>query len=410
MSGTVSYLGNKLTTGTGAGINLDAWGKQKVVEDYSLLHSLFTYSVPVANYRELFNSVERTSFVNATSVNGKLNIVAGATLNDETQLKSFKHPRYEPNRGHIYSVSAFLPSPTAAGQRDFGLFTTESGLFFRLKSDGKLYGVRRTTTSGGGTVDAEEEITIPFPFDFEKGNTYDIQFQWRGVGNVKFYVGDAATGLSTLVHEMKLLNTLTELSVFNPALPIGFACKNLGDNVVFECGCVDVSSEGGKNYDGTYGSISTSTNSGSVAITGFNAPVIAVHSKEIFLGHVNTRDILNLSLTAYSDQKSVVRVWITRDSTAITLGTQSYIDYRDGNLEYVEYDPGAGTPMTFDKTKAELQFNSRIAQDIPFPTDAVFNKAASLNITPGDYIIFTIHRESGTAANVGLTYEFSEEI
>ena len=403
-----------LSKGLGSGISLDAWGRQKVIEDYSLLHSIFTYDIPKASFKELFNGSELIgSFNNASSVNGKLHLEAGATLDDDTVLRSFRNPRYEPNRGHIYSISAFMPSPTALGVREFGIFTEESGVFFRLKSDGDLYAVYRTTLSGTGLVETEEKITIPFDLDLAMGNIFDIQFQWRGVGNISFYIGNPTTGVSELVYTFRNLNKSAELTMFNPALPISFRCENLGDNVVFECGCVDVSTEGGKNYDGTYGSLTMDTDSGSVDIPGpseFNTAILAMHSKNTLNGLINTRDVLNLGLTAYADQRCVVGVWITRDSTAVDIGTQTWTDYRDANLEYVVRDSAAGTPMSLDITKAEKQFSSRVNIDEPFPSDAVFSKAATLNITPGDYIVFTMHRENGGTANVGVTYEFSEEV
>lgn len=401
---------NDLSLGLGRGVNLDAWGRQKAITDFSLLHGMFTFNVARAVWKEIRNGVEDiTSYVNATSLNGKLHLVSGATLNDDTILRTYRNPRYEPNRGHLYSVSLFLPSPTAAGERNFGMFTEESGVFFRLKSDGNLYGVVRTTVNTV-TTDTETLIPLPFEIDLEKGNIFDIQMQWRGVGAISFYVGNPNTQTSQRVLTLPFLGSLDELSLFNPALPISYQCINNGAEVTMESGCVDVTTEGGSNYDGTYGAIATSSNSGSVAVTGYNALVLAVHSKETYLGRVNTRDVLNLALNAYADQRAVVRVWITRDGTAITLGTQTYVDYRDGNLEYVEYDPAAGTPASFDTTKAELQFSVRVNMDETFTSDAVFSKAASLNITPGDYLIFTIHRENGLSANVGITYEFSEEI
>lgn len=396
-----------LRSGLGSGVNLDAWGRQKAVTDYSLLHGNFTFNVPRGVWKEIRNGTEDiTGYTNATTVDGKLNLVAGATLNDETVLRTFRHPRYEPNRGHLYSVSLFLPSPTASGERNFGLFTEESGIFFRLKSDGSLYAVRRTTIATV-TSEVEEEITIPFTIDLAKGNIFDIQFQWRGVGGIFFYIGDPNTQTQKLVHTMDLLGTLDNLSVYNPALPIAYECINQGDNVVIESGCVDVTTEGGQNYDGTYGSIATSSNSGSVAISGFNQVVLAIHSKETYLGLVNTRDVLNLALNAYADQRCVVRVWTTRDSTALTLGTATWSDYRDGNLEFIER---VGTDPVLNTVAADLQFSVRVNQDETIITDAVFSKAASLVVTPGDYLVFTVHRETGGNANAGVTYEFSEEI
>jgi hypothetical protein len=413
MSGTVTYRGAGLSGGVGSGINLDAWGHQKVVHDYSLVHGMFTFEVPSAVWKESRNGIEDiTGFTNATSVDGKLNLVAGATLGDLTVLDTFRHPRYEPNRGHTYSASVFLPDPTADGVRDFGMFTGESGVFFRLKSDGNLYACRTTTTSGAGTVTFDDEpITIPFPIDLEKGNIYDIQMQWRGVGNIKFFIGNPATGLLEEVYSMDLLGNLEQLSVYNPAMPIAFRCENLGDNVAIESGCVDVSTEGGSNYDGTYGSLGTSTDSGSIAVSGIDTPVLVVHSKSSFSGRINTRDILNLTAIGYADQRCVFRIWLTRDGTAITLNDQAWTDFRDANIEYIEYNtPIVATPVSFDKTKAIQQFSARVNLDDSYTSDAVFDKAAALVLTPGDYLIFTMQRENAGNANVGVTYEFSEEI
>ena len=88
---------------------LDAWGRQKMYQDNSLLHGMFTTSVPVATWKEKFNGTEQSPTI-ATSVDGKLVIKAGATLNDVTILDTYRNPRYEPNRGHLYSSAMIIPS------------------------------------------------------------------------------------------------------------------------------------------------------------------------------------------------------------------------------------------------------------------------------------------------------------
>ena len=390
-------------------LTTDASGLPKVAQSFSLLHSVFTYGIPKGVWKESLNGSELTAFTKATAVDGKLELSSGASLNDIVNLATFRHPRYESNRGHLYSVSTFLPNHTAAGIRDFGLFTAESGVFFRLKADG-LYACRRTTVATV-TTDIEERVSqLPSGLDLSKGNIYDIQLQWRGVGNVLFFVGDPTAGVPKLVHAMRLLASDTQLSIFNPALPLAFECTNLGAEVKINTGCVDLSSEGGKGYAGTYGTIATSTDAGSIAVAGFNPLVYAVKSLSSIGGLVNTRDTLNLGAYAYSDQRSLLRIWQTRDLTAISEGSQSWVPYRDGHLEFIEFDPGAGTPATFDPAKASLAYSSRVNIDSTLNINAVFSKAASVILPPGDMLVFTIHRETGGAANVGLTHEFSEEI
>jgi len=382
--------------------NTDAWFRDKTVIDDSIYHGMFTYNVPADNWYEMIDDVEQNTFVSATSVDGKLHLESGA-INEKRQLRSYRNPRYEPNRGHLYSVSVILPVKNAAGERTFGVFTKEAGVGFRLRS-GSLYAIRRTTVQGV-TADTEELISLPSHVNLEAGNVFDTQFQWRGVGSYFFYIN------LNLVHTMDLLGTLTELSVFNPALPCAFEVINLGDSVSLQVGCVDVTAEGGKDNGKTYGAIGTSTQSGSIAVANFNTPVLVVKNKKNIGTLLNTRDILSLLATAYSDQRSVMRVWVTRDETAITMNDQSWSDFRDGHIEYVEYDnPNVTNPITFDTTKANLVFTSRVDQDQSYATSALFEGRTDIYQTPGDMFIFTIHRETGGSANVGMSYEFAEAI
>jgi len=238
-----------LSTRTGGPLSLDAWTRPKSVIDRSLIHGMFTLAIPRETWRETVNGVEvaeTAALVNSSSVFGLAEIYAGPTLNDETVLDTFRSPRYEPNRGHLYSSSIILPNPTALGVRDFGMFTEENGVFFRLKSDGFLYACRRTTN--GVTSVVEEKINpvllAMHGIDISKGNIYDIQMQWRGVGSIGYFMGSVKNGYSVEVHKMRLLGTLTGLSVSNPSLPIAYHATNLGDNVLIQSGCADITSEG----------------------------------------------------------------------------------------------------------------------------------------------------------------------
>ena len=384
------------------GLNSDAWGRLKTVQDKSILHGMFTNSIPNSMWKEVYNGVEQVPTI-ATSVNGNLSMKSGATLNDVNILDSFRNPRYEPNRGHLYSTSCILPSKTALGVREWGIFTELAGCFFRLKQDGLLYAVIRTTRNSVTTDD--EKLIDTTGIDLEKGNIYDIQFQWRGVGSYFFYIN------LNLVYSFDYLGTLTELSMFNPALPIAFRCENLGNNVEIKVGCVDVTSEGGSINGKTYGSVSMDNQVGQTAITGFNVPVIAIRSKKTVNSKRNTRDTIALLLSAYADQRAFLRIWATRDNTAITVNNQAWRNFGDGHLEYITYDiPDITTPMTFNTAKADVIFGCRVNQDETYSTSALFEGRTDIWLTPGDTLIFTMHRETGAAANVGCTFEFAEEI
>ena len=402
-----SITGNQIMNLASNDLGKDAWGRPKVINDNSILHGMFTYNVPVSVWYETINSVVQSTFTNCSSVDGALVVEAGATLNDVTRLSTYRHPRYEPNRGFLYSTASFIDNPTADMNRSFGVGTDESGVFFRLES-GTLYGVIRTTRN---SITTEDKIVLDVAgVDLSKGNVFDIQYQWRGVGNYRFFINLLEVGNSNY------LGTLTELSMYNPANPLMFESENLGDNNTMSFGCVDVSSEGGKDNGKIYGSTSINNTSGQVAITGFNIPIMVVRSKLTVNSLINTRDTLALLASAYADNKAFLRVWATRDATAITVNDQTWSDFGDGHLEKLIYnlepngDALVGVAMTFDTSKADLIFGCRVGQDDTYATSALFEGRTEIYQTPGDIFIFTMHRENGVALNCGVTYEFAEEI
>lgn len=385
-------------------LDIDAWGRQKAFLDKSLFHGMFTFNVPVTTWYETINDTISTTFTNCTSDNGALKVLAGATLSDDTYLRTYRNPRYEPNRGMLYSTAGWFTNPASAMVRRFGQFTAESGTFFEL-DNGTLYGVVRTTIDSVTTDDRVElrQNIRGNEFDLSKGNVFDIQWQWRGVGTYVFFVNLKEVG------SHPYLGTLTRLSMFNPALPLAFQSINEGANDPMHFGCVDVTSEGGGDDGKTYGSFGVDNNTGQIAIAGpgeYNVPIIAVRSKTTIGGLINTRDTLALLASAYSDQRSVFRVWATRDFTAVTDGTQSWSDYGDGHLETMLFDGDA----TFDTAKADLIFTCRVDQDETYATSALFEGRTEIWQYPGDMFVFTVHRETGGACNAGVTYEFAEEI
>jgi len=178
-------------------------------------------------------------------------------------------------------------------------------------------------------------------------------------------------------------------------------------------GCVDITSEGGKDNGKTYGSVNIENQLGEVSVTGtgnYNVPMIAIRSKLTVGGLINTRDTLALLLSAYSDGKSFLRVWATRDFTAITENNDTWNDFGDGHLEHIEYDNGGATQMTFDTTGLTPIFGCRVKQDETYSTSALFEGRTEIYLTPGDMFVFTLHRETGGAFSGGATFEFAESI
>ena len=377
----------------GAGdLTIDAWGNPKVTQPFSLFHSLWTFDVSDKQWIIEEDGVEVSASVSTRVISegGKLKVSSGATAGDVTEIHSKRHPRYQPNRGHLYSTAVILPDPTNDGVRDFGVFTPENGVFFRLKSDGKLYAVLKSDS-----VDVlEEEITIPFDFDVSKGNIYDIQYQWRGVGNYKFYIGNPSEGVSQWVHTFNLLGTLTDISIQNPALPATYKSTNTTEEVIIYSGCVDITSEGGADEKQYY----TSAVNTSVTVSS-NTPILAIRQPATINGNTNTRDALLARITINASKKANISLWITRDATAVTGGSWSAIQG-----SYVEQNKTA-TSVTTAKMSLVTQFNveALVSKEVTNPNKDIIQ----FWLVHGDYIVLT---GSGASSSVDAVIEFGEEL
>ena len=395
-------LPSKLELGSGD-LTLDAWGNQKVSQDFSMFHGMWTYDIPSGLWLECKNTTEVPLETNASSVDGMLTITSDSV--DRFRIESRRHARYQPNRGWHYSASILLPL-TATGERRFGAFSEQNGFYFEHRGGESLYACRRTTTTSGGivTTAACELITIPFAIDFTKGNIYDIQAQWRGVGNVKFFIGNAATGDLTLVHTMSLLNTLTGLSVANPALPIAFECEQTVDPITLQCGCVDITSEGGFKENRQLNLV---TSEDIVSFTSTETNIVAIRiTTTLSTGLLNTRDIALRRLLYFSSVDALCAAYLTRDASLFAGSTWTKLG--DG-LNFIDF--AVSTDIVFDPLTAGIpkleyrRVQSNTTEEISNPDE----QYGDFFMTAGDYLVLTLKGKTGNGEG-GATIEWGEEI
>lgn len=285
-------------------LTVDAWGVQKVSLPYSLAHGLFTFDVPISQWFMYENGVQVYTSTRITSANG-----AGIVTADSTKtaviLESRECPRYQPNRGHLFSSALWCPSATANGERKWGVETAENGVYFKLKASGLLYACLKS----GGVETREELITTSgvAGFDVQKGNTYDIQYQWRGVGNYKFFINLIE------VHAFAQLGTLTALSMENPALPARFTSTYIGASVSIYIGCVDITSENGSD-DGLQPHVAYAN----ISRNGTDLPVLSIFNPLTIGGKTNTRTVVPTHITFSCDKKAVFKIFRHRNAGLLT--------------------------------------------------------------------------------------------
>ena len=362
----------------GGDITLDAWGIQKVSLPHSLFHGMWTFDIPQSMWFMYHNGAEQTTSTAITSVNGAAKLLT--TVTDHTLvMESRECPRYQPNRGHLFSSALIAPGSALDGEREWGVGTDENRIVFR-KTPTALYAVLRSNDDETGTV-VEVDTSGIAGFDVEKGNVYDIQYQWRGVGNYKFFVN------LQLVHTFQLLGTLSALSVENPALPVRFSAKRTTEDVSLIIGCADITSENGNDDREQPGFASNSLGAGNHTDT----PLLAIFNPLTIDGKTNTRTIVLDSTTVNSSIKATFKVWVTRDATAFTGGTFAAIA-GTGSLVQHNYEATAVDTAKL-RAIAVIQAEGSVRQIERF-TD---NPRIKFTLVRGDYLVVTRTAASGTS-------------
>lgn len=385
--------GQSLVLGSGDATQT-AWGVQKVSEDRSLFHGLFSFDVPPTMWlvEEDGVEVQNATSTRVTSNAGALEVYSGLAGSSALAV-SRRHVRYQPNRGLIWSASMCFQDASSDGVCRAGLLVEEeNGVYFKTKGDGILYACVRS----GGVEIKEEAIIFPFYIDITKGNIYDIQMQWRGVGNIKFFAGNPATGTLELVHVIKFLNTLdAKLSIENPAFSTTFGATAITEPVTLWVGCVDITAEGGTQDREQYASygVEASITSGD--------PILAMYNPLLVNAKPNTRDIRLARITVSADKKASIDVYSTRNATAIVGGT--FIPANGGS--FVEINE---TIASVDLLKMRKFFSFLIPALGTLAVDNPARETIDFFVSRGDYLVLVCN--TATGADISATIEWGDEI
>ena len=373
--------------------SLSAYGLQKVVNDVSLFHSAFTFDVSPILWTYHDDDVEVATTTRATSMGGRLDVTSGATAGNSCYIKGRRHPRYQPNRGLKWASSIGFKGANKDGIIKVGLLEEgENGIYFKTIGDGNLY----ACVLSNGIETHAELITFPFDIDIEKGNNYDIQVQWRGIGDIKYTAFNPSTGLGEVVHFIRLLGTLDEkVGVENPALPAAYYTENVTEEVNVWAGCVDITSEGGVLSREQYASTSVS------ATVSTGDAIIELRQPELINGKANSRDILPSRITVSSNKKVDVDLYQARNSVGVTGG--SYATFYNGS--YVERNTTI-TSVTVGSMNLLRTFNvpANLTSVMEVPT----RETTDFALVAKDSLVLVC--TTGSVAVVDVTIEWGEEI
>lgn len=425
-------------TGTGAALPItqsryatDAWGRPKSILDFSIFSATWTFGIPARIWEEVHydllvpaNSGPKPTFENATSREGMLSLVSGTTNNIGAVIQTKSHVRYQPNRGQLLSTAVTIPTAkTGIGLATWGLGTALNGTYFGMFSDGTDDGwdMKVSRWKGGvnqSEVSIKDAILAKFPdFDPTKGHVYDIQFEWRGVGNYYFFVD------LELVYTMEILGTLDYLSIQDPALAVVYATlyqdpTETAPQYELLSGCVDVSSEGGAPQKTVFASTNTgdslinlgNTAATDVAILALKVPrSLSYDSGTVF----NSRGAIMDKLVTWTRDEALTKVYVFRDTNASNLDGLTWGSTPDSDIQVltggINGSPSAlQSAFVLDKANGQLVLAEWADLEVK---NIITNPATNsdFKLAPGDILVVAMNCIGANKYSAATLY-YSEEI
>ena len=261
--------------------------------------------------------------------------VSAATAGTRVR-QSFQRANYQPGKSQqILCTWGNLEAVTGVTKR-VGYFDGENGLFFQ-NAGGTSAVVRRTFTSSSAV---DNEVTQSswnldtmdgngvsgITLDFTKTQIGIIDFEWLGVGRVRF--GFVVNGLIYYCHELNNANNLDIVYMSNPDLPIRYEISNDGTGSAdsFDHICSAVESEGGVDRNG----VLRHQHSGSVSglATGTKYAMIGLRLQPSKLGGIVEIENVSLITTTSNDKAHWELIF-----NPTVAGTFTYSDVTDSVLQ-----------------------------------------------------------------------------
>jgi hypothetical protein len=341
------------------GTNVDAFGRLRVSEPYSLFDSSNRYAADNQFDTSTVTGGSTTYLPNEGTVRMDVTTASGA----EVVRQSFRSMLYQSGKGLLVLATFVMNTAKANLRQRVGYFSTENGLYFELTGAAPGTKAFVLRTYAGGSVDNTSRRVEQSAWNGDKldgtgpsGLTLDLtkpqilwmDFEWLGVGNVR--VGFIINGQYIICHTYQTANVYgTSVYMTTACLPVRYEITNTAataDASYLKQICSSVISEGGLQPSSIDHCAIRSTTLTGVGTT--LLPLVSIRLSSSALGSIvlpsavkflpisadsfEIQLVKNATLTnaAYNAVPSDANVQFDVAATAMTGGTIVQVDYAAG--------------------------------------------------------------------------------
>jgi len=353
------------------GPNLDAFGRLRTAAVQNLLDIKHTFDKNPLQVSEV-TAGTATSIFDQQYARVRMST---STNNDLVIRKTKTHAIYQPGKSQLFEASFSNFQIETNVIKRVGCFQSTTGSPYNSVFDGfflESNGVTSAYTfniylSGSCTFSADSTTWDstefdPINFDWSQSNLMTVDFQWLGVGRMRF--GMVLSGLTIYFIDYTAANNIPTVYMSSPNQPIRYEIRQVGvGSGYLDMICSQISTEGALN--GLYSTVLiTNTTTATLDTSGTKYPFIGYRLKESYIGvtsQFNSLSVLNTS--------------------------------NDNYLETVEFNPTLSVaPSWTDIPNSPFQY-------------AIYNGTVTTTITSPGHIMSGLIGESGTSALTTLNID-----
>lgn len=339
-TGTYTVAGSVTASfSTGSG-NVDAFGRLRVSEPYTIFDSVFRYQDNGMWDTATVTGGSTSYNINQSLVNMNVNTASGAQVVRET----FRVMPYQPGKSLLILESFTMNSAKTNLQQRVGYFGTKNGVYFEI-DDNDINFVLRDNTTGvvsetratrgswnydnlNGSGPSKLNVT-----DFSKSLILFVDIEWLGVGDVR--VGFVLNGTFVLCHVFSHsassnLTSIVGTYMTTGSLPLRYEITNKGittSSSTLKQVCSTVMSEGGvKSFSKRY-DVDLDSTPKKLVTAGASYPIMSIRLNSSRLDSVVLPGDLNILVE--SNQSVQYRLFKNA-----TLTGASWVTHYNGNVDY----------------------------------------------------------------------------